>query len=285
MKRISPSQNILIDEIYRLCDNAERTIRRLIFTTCALVAAPTFAHFDHEGPLPHALQSEFVELRIEVDDARLQVDETIRRIEEQLGETAAATAVASLSDAVATLDAAVRELDAKCCPEPDDDSWLAAILGAGAGALFGIGGIALFGRRLLGLPKTSLALEPSRSPRADEPAPSPTAPTPQKDPTGTDEPRDADDPDEEPTLRTVTASRRDDKGIVLAICNHDESWQERTVEQAIADMKTGIKYESLGPRSGSRAKIRFVERRGARPYLTTEGDDEDDNNLDNLPPC
>ena len=252
-------------------------MRKLILTTCALAAAPAFAHFDHEDPQPHALQSEFVELRTEVGDARLQVNESIRRIEEQLGDTVAATAaVASLSEAVAALDAAVEELDAKCCPEPDDDSWFPALMGAAAGALCGIGGVALFGRRLLRIPKT---------PPAPVPAPSPPAPTPRKRPAGSDEPREDDDANKEPTLRTVTASRRDDKGIVLAICNHDESWRERTVEQAIADMKAGIEYESLGPHSGSRTKIRFVERRGARPYLTTEADDAEDNNLDNLPPC
>ncbi len=253
-------------------------MRRFILTTCALAAAPALAHFDHEDAQPHALQSEFVELRIKVGDARLQVDESIRRIEEQLGDTVAATAaVASLSEAVATLDSAVQELDAKCCPEPDDDPWFEALLvGGAAGALFGLGGVALFGRRLLGISKAPPAPEPAPSPPAPVPAPSPPAPTPRKDPAGSDEP---------PTLRTVTASRRDDKGIVLAICNHDESWQERTVEQAIADMKAGIEYESLGPHSGRRTKVRFVERRGARPYLTTEADDAEDNNLDNLPPC
>ena len=257
-------------------------MRRPILTMCALAAVPAFAHFDHEDPLPHALQSEFVELRADVRDARVQVNESILRIEEQLADTVAATAaVASLSEAVATLDAAVGELDAKCCPEPDDDPWFPALMGAAAGALCGIGGVALFGRRLLRVPKAP----PAPAPSPPAPAPSPRATSTPKDPAQSEVPREDDDADKEPTLRTVTASRRDDKGIVLAICNHDESWRERTVEEAIADMKAGIEYESLGPRSGSRTKVRFVERRGARPYLTTEGDDAEDNNLDNLPPC
>lgn len=247
----------------------------LLVATCALAATSAAAHFDHEDPQPHALQAEFVEFQAEVRDARLQVNESIRRLEGQLSDTAGASAaIASLSDAVATLDDAVRGLEAKCCPDPDDDVWLDTIVGGAAGALCGIGGVALFRRKLLGLPKT---------PPATAPLPQPaTAP---KQPEESDDSDEKDDAGREPELRTITASRRDDSGIVLAICNHEEPWRERTVAQAIADMKGGIRYESLGPESGRRTKVRFVERRGARPYLTTEADDADDNNLDNLPPC
>ena len=163
-------------------------------------------------------------------------------------------------------------------PRPDDDAWLELLVGGGAGALFGMGGVALFRRRLLGLPKTPSA-------PATVPAPSPRPASTAKEPAESEKSEEEDDADKEPVLRTVTASRRDDAGIVLAICNHEEPWGERTVEEAIADMKTGIVYESLGPQCGRRAKVRFVEKRGARPYLTTEGDDAPDNNLDNLPPC
>ena len=257
----------------------QKLIRLLVLTCAPLAATPVFAHFDHEEPQPHALQSEFVELRTEIRDARVRVNESIRRLEEQVGENAVAVAaVATLSDAVAALDDAVTELDAKCCPDPDDDSWLELLVGGGAGALFGMGAVALFRRRLLGLPKTPPAPVPvpSTSPRPTSAA---------KDPTESEKSEEEDDADKEPALRTVTTSRRDDDGIVLAICNHDEPWRERTVAEAIADMKSGIVYESLGPQSGRRARVRYVERRGARPYLTTEGDDAEDNNLDNLPPC
>ncbi|MCY3624163.1 MAG: DUF3892 domain-containing protein [Gammaproteobacteria bacterium] len=254
-------------------------LTRLLVPMCILAAAPVFAHFDHEDPQPHALQSEFVELRTEIRDARVRVNDSIRRVEEQVGENAVAVAaIASLSDAVAALDDAVTELDAKCCPDPDDDAWLELLVGGGAGALFGIGGVALFGRRLLRLPKTPPAPAPV-------PATSPRPTSAPKAPTESEKSEEEGDADSEPALRTVTASRRDDDGIILAICNHDEPWRERTVVEAIADMKSGIVYESLGPQSGRRARVRYVERRGARPYLTTEGDDAEDNNLDNLPPC
>ena len=52
-------------------------MRKLLLTTCALAAIPAFGHFDHEDPLPHALQSDFVELRAEVGDARREVNDAI----------------------------------------------------------------------------------------------------------------------------------------------------------------------------------------------------------------
>ena len=256
-------------------DEAMQKLTAAMAAACALAAVPVSAHFDHEDPQPHALQSEFVELRTEVRDAQLEVSESIRRVEGRLSDTAAdVAAIASLSKAVATLDGAVKELEAKCCPDPDDDAWLEAIVGGGAGALCGMAGVALFRRKLLGLPKTPPATAP-----LSQPATTPSTPK------GSEDSGEEEDGEKEPELRTVTASKRDDNGIVLAICNHEEAWRERTVEQAIADMKSGIQYESLGPKSGRRAKVRFVDRTGVRPHLTTEGDDAEDNNLDNLPPC
>ena len=57
------------------------------------------------------------------------------------------------------------------------------------------------------------------------------------------------------------------------------------MEEAIADMKEGIQYESKGPKSGARARIDYKEKEGSRPYLKMDGDEEKDNNLDNLPHC
>lgn len=245
-------------------------MKEITIVLCVLISAFALAHFDHDDPRPHALQSDFTELRTEVTASRHKVNDSVLILDRQLEDIN--TTVASLIEKNDKLVTEIDRLNEKCCPDPNEALWVQAVVGGASGALFGASAIVLFRRRLLGLQETS---SPKRTRLANEPA----------DSEQTDGLDEDDEKVDSPAVRTVTASRKDENGIITAICNHEESWRERFVEQAISDMKRGIEYESLGPRSGARARIDFVESKGRKPYLKTVADDADDNNLDSLPDC
>ena len=253
-------------------------IKRVTILSCVLIAIPCLAHYEHEEPLPHALQSEFLDLRSEVHNVQGQIRDSNSSINARL--TGIEDEILIQSEADKKLAETVEELILKTQPESDDvarmDVIAAGIGGGVIGALLATGCILLLRRRLFNTPEKKPDVAPAREQASIENSSSEQETTDDSD---EDEGRNKSE------LRTVTASRKDERGVILAICNHDEPWQERTVEEAIVDMKKGIQYESKGPTSGARAQISYVDREGVQPHLKTVADDEDDNNLENLPPC
>ncbi len=91
------------------------------------------------------------------------------------------------------------------------------------------------------------------------------------------------DKEEITKTRIVTETRKGQKrGQIIELRNPDEDWSPRLLQDAIDDIVNhGITYISQGPK-GNEAKI-LVQTREGKPYLTTEPDSHDSNNLSNLP--
>ena len=95
-----------------------------------------------------------------------------------------------------------------------------------------------------------------------------------------DESRKPDEP--EPRRRVVTHVRKHNDDRIMEVGTPGEHWSPRTVEQVHEDIANGIAYFSVGV-SGKESRILPESSGTNRPYLITEADGVEDNNLGSLP--
>lgn len=84
--------------------------------------------------------------------------------------------------------------------------------------------------------------------------------------------------------RRVTASRKDEEGDIVALCNAGEWWSPRKKADAIKDIenKDHRYYVVTG---GKEVDIKVVPHSKFGKYLRTDPDKTTENNLDKLPDC
>ena len=83
--------------------------------------------------------------------------------------------------------------------------------------------------------------------------------------------------------RRVTRTGKDADGDITALCS-DEWWSPRPKAAAIQDIKSGThSYYVQGP--GSKRVDVHVVQGPSGPYLRTDPDKTEHNNLDDLPDC
>lgn len=83
--------------------------------------------------------------------------------------------------------------------------------------------------------------------------------------------------------RRVRATRKDDEGDILALCNSGKWWSPRKKSDAISDIERG-RLTYYVREAGYRTEVEVVNGPDGK-YLRTEEDPTSDNNLDNLPDC
>lgn len=84
--------------------------------------------------------------------------------------------------------------------------------------------------------------------------------------------------------RRVTATKKDDEGDILALCNDGEDWSPRWKSQAISDIEDGD-HRYYVEEEDYRTYVEVKNPTVGDKYLRTEEDETSANNLDNLPPC
>jgi hypothetical protein len=84
--------------------------------------------------------------------------------------------------------------------------------------------------------------------------------------------------------RQVTATKKDDEGDILALCNADESWSPRKKADAIKDID-GKDHRYYVKKGGKEVDIHVVDHPKFGKYLRTGPDGSESNNLDELPDC
>ena len=83
--------------------------------------------------------------------------------------------------------------------------------------------------------------------------------------------------------RQVTATRKDDDGDIIALCNDEKWWSPRSKANAIKDIENDD-YEYYVKTGNVKTDIHVVDGPSGK-YLRTNPDDTDNNNLDDLPDC
>lgn len=84
--------------------------------------------------------------------------------------------------------------------------------------------------------------------------------------------------------RSVTATRKDEDGDILALCNRSEAWSPRMKQDAIHDIENKIHTYFVRWEGGKRTEI-HVANGPTGKYLRTDRDSTKRNNLDDLPDC
>lgn len=84
--------------------------------------------------------------------------------------------------------------------------------------------------------------------------------------------------------RQVTATRKDNDGDILALCNAGQSWSPRAKADAIRDIESGTHTYFVQWSDVGRTEIRVVNGPTGK-YLRTDRDNTTSNNLDDLPDC
>ena len=84
--------------------------------------------------------------------------------------------------------------------------------------------------------------------------------------------------------RQVSATRKDNDGDILALCNSAGYWSPRSKADAINDIESGLHTYHVLWQGGRRTEVRVVNGRFGK-YLRTDWDDTPRNNLDDLPDC
>lgn len=83
--------------------------------------------------------------------------------------------------------------------------------------------------------------------------------------------------------REVTKTGKDE-GDIISLCNDDAAWSPRSKDDAIEDIEGGLhRYYVVVPGVGD-VDIHVVEGPNG-PYLRTDPDVTNENNLDDLPDC
>lgn len=88
--------------------------------------------------------------------------------------------------------------------------------------------------------------------------------------------------------RIIVGASQDENGYIVSVCNPNESWFIRSLEQTVTDIENGIKYLtycSADDRKGEVIIKKIGEDGTKRKTITTTGDGSTCNNLDKLPDC
>jgi hypothetical protein len=80
--------------------------------------------------------------------------------------------------------------------------------------------------------------------------------------------------------RKVTATKRDRKGNIVALCNAEQSWSPRLKQDVLKDIRAGRKSYYV-QQVARRTYVRALSGGG----LQTTSDTASDNSLDRLPVC
>ncbi len=85
----------------------------------------------------------------------------------------------------------------------------------------------------------------------------------------------------------VKGVARDNDGVTKFVCNYDEEWKIKSMEDAWAEIASGTKYFALCPGDVATLAIPILVKQNedGQPYLQTIRDGELCNNLDDLPTC
>jgi len=84
--------------------------------------------------------------------------------------------------------------------------------------------------------------------------------------------------------REVTASRKDEDGDILALCNAGEWWSPRMKRDAIDDIEAGQHTYFVNVAGTGRVDVHVVNGPNGK-HLRTDPDSSTHNNLDDLPDC
>lgn len=88
------------------------------------------------------------------------------------------------------------------------------------------------------------------------------------------------------TDRRVTNTGKDFMGDITALCNPSESWSRVSKDEAIRHIDSGLHSYYVQWPGGLRTEIHVVRGQGLLgPYLRTDRDSSQRNNLDELPNC
>ena len=83
--------------------------------------------------------------------------------------------------------------------------------------------------------------------------------------------------------RTVTRTKKDQDGDILALCNPGDEWSTRSKEDAIRDIESG-EFDYYVSWPGNATDVKVVSGPNGK-YLRTDRDSSGRNNLQDLPDC
>ncbi len=234
----------------------------------AVVSLPLEAHRGpEEHPTVQELEDWATELSVAIGDVERRLTERIDGLDAPVGEWDEQ----AIADAV---ESAVAEaMSGQVQPTDGLKERVNAIIVIGAALLAGLACVSGFlGFRLMA--------ERKRLSRSSENA----SQAERADPV--DAAREGEKNDDQPTARRIVTHTAKTAGMqptIKELHNPDAEWSPRTVEEAVADIRSGgIEYWARGP-EGNEAKIVVGRSRSGKFHVRTEADEHEGNNLSELP--